>query len=180
MLTTVVTSIVIHNLSKLTEPQQEKVTKALKKGEPVLMSQLLKNKIIKGSYRENRGYSAEQIYDLILAGGDGPGNVKDGVIDIYLIGYYEDSSTIGWTTVNGTYTYINTKFLDTFEDYEVFGNIMHEYMHRLGFVHHIHAESVPYSIGYSCRDAFKEYYETNTEVPFCTPENPITFIFADD
>lgn len=167
----------IQGLTNLSEPQKNKIKNACVTGEPVLSSHLFKYQMLKQKYSEARGYSTSQIYDLFMAGGDGPGNVKDKVVTIDVTGFYKRSSTIGWTTVNGVKTYINTRFLDNFGPHEVLGHLMHEYCHRLGFVHRWRkSASVPYKVGYCVRDCYVDFYK---EPAILLEPKLVTFQFDD-
>jgi hypothetical protein len=57
---------------------------------------------------------------------------------------------------------INTRFSSTASVADIAGNIMHEYCHALGYEHKgnkvtpYNLKSVPYVLGYACRDWVKE------------------------
>lgn len=154
------TKIVIHGLYKLTDSQQTKIKNAMKNGEAILNNPDYRAKLMALHFSQTKGFSNSEICDKIMSGADGPNNTKDNILDVSLTGFHEKSSTIGWTTVNGTMQYINTYFLDQFTEGEVFGHILHEYCHRLGFIHRwTDHKSVPYQVGYASRDFYKEFYK---------------------
>ena len=101
-----------------------------------------------------------------------------------LEGFYNKTSTIGWTTLYGFKTHINTKFLDTFNEGEVFGHICHEWAHILGFAHRAFLwsnkyKSVPYRTGYLTRDLFTEYHSVKRPESFDKAVPKFEFIFRD-
>ena len=163
--------VVIKNLAKLNEIQKEKIKRSCIMGQSVLNWVEWENKIKASSFKENKGYTGESFLVLLKS--------RDVVID--LAGFYEKSSTVGWTTLNGEKTHINTYFLNTFEEHEVFSHITHEWCHILGFAHRAllwssKYRSIPYSVGYMTRDKFVEYYSKPREESFV---NNYGFSFKD-
>lgn len=148
----------IHNLRELNGKQQEKIIAALNKGFPLVNMPIWENRILKLSLRETKGMTNAQIITLIRSGKDGNGVEADGDIDIDITGFFKRSSTVGYTYLGSTRTWINRRFLDKFSEAEVFGHVFHEALHRYGFEHKVHKGSVPYEIGYASRYAFLEHY----------------------
>lgn len=150
------------------------IKNSLQKGEGVINSNIFKLKVLYGTFSENRGFTNLEIYNLIMGGTIISGRPQ-GDMELDITGYRDHSSTIGWTNVHGLKTYINETFLDKFNESEVFRNILHEFMHTLGFVHRnwwAKKSSVPYRIGGMAQAAFKEF-----EVrPSLTGESKIQFI----
>jgi len=100
--------------------------------------------------------SNEEIYDLIMSGWDKFHQTYDGDIDIESHLHFKRwSSAIGHTYPSTFKTWLNTKFWTGSEKdiiALIAGNIVHEYMHNLGFGHAYkwnptRDHSVPYAIG---------------------------------
>lgn len=98
----------------------------------------------------------QKLYSLIMSGWDKFNQVEDGDIDLDATIFYNRwSSAIGYTYKNTFKTWLNTKFWTGSEQdivAMIAGNIMHEYMHNLGFSHAFEWNStreftVPYAIG---------------------------------
>lgn len=145
----------------LTPSQNDRVINACAQGGRVLNSTIWSSRILTQNYYQKRGFSNSQILDMLKEARDING-VKDYVITINLEGFMSWSSTVGYTNVYGVKTFINRRFLDKFDDAEIFGHLMHEYCHRLGFIHKAFPnkrQSVPYLVGYASRDAFREYFK---------------------
>lgn len=155
----------IHGMKNLTDSQQMKIKSALLKGGPVLDSLVWERRITNASYTENRGLSGAEIVKLIKSGADGLDHKADGILDVEIEGFFDLTSTIGYTYVGGYIQYFNKRFLDSFQECDVFRHILHELMHRAyGFVHrHRKATSVPYRVGDQSSAAFVEYYASNNK-----------------
>ena len=147
------------------------------KGIPVINWERWEKKVERTSFKESKGMDGYQVLNLFQS--------KDVTID--LEGFYDNSSTVGWTTLYGFKTHINTKFLNTFDDSEIFGHITHEWCHILGFAHRAllwsnKYKSVPYALGYLTRDSYAEYYSVpRDEKALVGPIMgvPVNFAFMD-
>jgi hypothetical protein len=153
-------TIKINKMRDLSEKNQDLIRRACKKGEDVLNWRIWEERIIRSKYTETNGKSGEQILSLIKTGADDEQRIPDGDIDIDITGFFRLTGTIGYTYLNSYRTWVNRRFLGKFSEAEVFGHIMHEFMHRaFGFTHDIaHSTSVPYRVGYISRDSFEEFY----------------------
>ena len=156
--------IKIIGMYELNQKEQDAIKDAVELGIPVLNSNVFKLAIIYSTFRENKGYSSKQIYEMIMNGGDQhlDGTFPlDQTMDLDITGFWSASKTIGYTNLRGIKTYINRSFLQRFDASEIFGHIIHEYCHKLDFAHRSwfgRQKSVPYVCGYKARDAFKEFY----------------------
>lgn len=157
-------NIQIHGLRNFSEKQQNKIKSALYRGGPVIDSSIFEKKIVNAKYKESRGLNGDQILRLIRSGADDKGKTIDGDIDVDMEGFWSASNTIGSTYVGGFTAYMNRRYLDKFDESEVFGHVMHELMHRAyGFKHKskiksIKLNTVPYVVGYKSTAAFEEFY----------------------
>ena len=113
--------------------------------------------------------SKQEVYDLIMSGKDKFNEEADGDIDIKVELYNKRfSSAIGYTYPSTWKTWINYKFFRNFSDADVAGNIVHEYMHNLGFTHAFNSNAtrqhtVPYAIGTIIRDIIEGKEDTQED-----------------
>lgn len=106
----------------------------------------------KKTYVDNGGYTNEEIYEKILDGAESLNKIEDNEMDLEVETYYSFSSTVGYTYSNTPKIYMNTKFLDSYNATQVSRNMIHEWLHKLGFKHASSYStsrdySVPYAIG---------------------------------
>lgn len=140
--------------------QEEKVKKAVEIIKKVISSVEFKDRILNYRYNgekkffDNNGHSNEQIYQMILEGAERMGNTaKNNTMDVELELYHQKTNTIGYTYPNTTRIWINKKYFNKYTPIKVADNLMHEWMHKLGFGHSItwskdRDHSVPYAVGY--------------------------------
>jgi len=138
---------------------EEKVLTAVELMKRVIASEEFKNAVINHTYNgqktfvDNDGYSNSEIYQIILEGAEIIGNrTKNNTLDVELELYYALTNTVGYTYSNTTRIWMNTKYFNTFSPSSVAGNLMHEWLHKLGFGHastwsESRDYSVPYAIG---------------------------------
>jgi hypothetical protein len=152
----------VYGTEGLSEKEISIINQAVDLGNKVLPTDIFRNKIkALDGCRENRGYDGDGILKLIEAG-LGPDASHNGIIALDFRGFYEYSSCIAYTLRGSLATYVNRKFLGSFTVQEVFDFIMHEYCHRLKFVHTSwfrsrNLQTVPYQVGYASRDAMVEF-----------------------
>ena len=125
----------------------------------VVATQAFKDAVINHTYGgvkkfvDNGGYSNTQIYNMILDGAEELTPTKNNTMDLEVELYYENTSTVGYTYPNTRRIWVNTKFFNYYSPEEVAGNLMHEWLHKVGFEHAYNYStsrdySVPYAIGY--------------------------------
>lgn len=148
----------IHGLNNFTKRQKKKFMEAMTKGKKVLNSQQFKDGILAMYFTETNGLSNMQIYNLICSGKDLYNEEDDYDIDVLVTMYTKKySGTIGYTFPSTWKTWINSKFFNVFEIWEIFGNVFHEALHNFGFGHkQAKKTSVPYLIGYLARDLLRK------------------------
>lgn len=150
--------------------QEQKISKAAELIRKVIASEEFKRRVLnhrfngKLTYVDNNGLSNYQIYKKILAGRElmtnlGRNNTMDLEIELYTD---PDSITIGYTYPNIVRIYMNTKYFNTFLPFQVADNMMHEWLHKLGFDHDVQntperPHSVPYAIGYIVKDLARKF-----------------------
>lgn len=148
--------------------EQAKVEKAIEIIKKVVKSEEFKQRVLNFSYNgkkefvDNNGLTNAQIYQKILEGAETLNPTVNHTMDLELELYYSSKSTVGYTYPDVLTIYMNTKFFDSYEPYEVSDNIFHEWTHKLGFDHAAsYSESrdysVPYGLGYLVEELGKKY-----------------------
>ena len=104
-------------------------------------------------YANNKGLTNEQIYQSILDAAETLHPAKNNTMDLGVKLYYEASTVIGYTSGSIDYINVNTKYFDTYAINSVAANMVHEWLHKLGYTHDSAAtaarpNSVPYAVGY--------------------------------
>ena len=111
----------------------------------------------------------EQVYDHIMSGSDLFG-WSDGDMDIDATIYFEADDTVGYTYATSIRTWINRKFFFRWAPPKISGNIAHEYMHLLGYMHSADWNetiiyTAPYGVGYIVADIAAEIYKPSKHSP---------------
>lgn len=151
-----------------TSAQQEKFDKAIEIIKKVIATEEFRNQVInhtyngKKTYVDNGGHSNEQIYQMILDGAEKLRPAKNNTMDMEVELYYAATSTVGYTYANVTKIWVNTKYFNTNSVQAVAGNLMHEWLHKLGFTHASSYStsrdySVPYAIGRMMSNIGKQF-----------------------
>jgi hypothetical protein len=146
------------NTYSMTSSQEAKIQKAEYKIMKVIESETFRTKVLGHTYNgvkkfvDNGGYSNSQIYTKILEAMESYKKTKNNTMDLNIKVYYQNSSTVGYTTTTSSYINMNTKYLNTYTSNQVARNMMHEWLHKLGFKHAVSYStsrnySVPYAIG---------------------------------
>lgn len=155
-------------LVNFSRSQEDKVQKTIELIKEIVASEEFKNKILNKTYKgkkqfvDNGGLSNAQIYQKILDGRELMTNLgKNNRMDVELELYRDtNSTTIGYTFPSVVRIWMNRKYFDKFLPYQVADNMVHEWLHKLGFKHSqemnaARPHSVPYWIGYLVRDMAK-------------------------
>lgn len=147
-------------LVNFTPDQEEKVRNAVTIIKRVIASEEFKQRILNYSHNgkkgfvDNGGFSNEEIYQKILDGAEQMGSqTKNNTMDVELELYHQKTNTIGYTYPNVVRIWMNKKYFNKYTPLKVADNLMHEWMHKLGFTHATSWSSsrdhtVPYAIGY--------------------------------
>ncbi len=155
------------NLDNFNANQEDKVLQAADLIKKVIATDAFKNKILNFTYRgkkafvDNDGLSNAQVYKKILEGAEMLKPSVDNEMDLDLEVYRETDNTVGYTYPNALKVWMNSKYLNQNSAAEVTTNMMHEWLHKLGFKHDVEATakrpySVPYAIGYIVRALAKK------------------------
>lgn len=150
------TSVEIVNAS---ETQTAKLRAAEQLIKDVVGSEEFRSAVLNHTYNgekkfhDNEGLSNLEIYNRILEGAEELNLIKNNIMDLEVQLYYNGwTSTVGYTTPSSTRIYMNTKFFNYYTPAEVSGNMIHEWLHKVGFSHASSYStsrdfSVPYGIG---------------------------------
>ena len=142
----------------MTSSQEAKIQAAERKIRAVIGSEAFRTRVLNHTYNgkktfvDNKGLTNAQIYQKILDGAESLTPAKNNAMDISVKLYYQNSSTVGYTTTSSTTINMNTKFFNQYTSSQVAHNMMHEWMHKLGFSHAVNYStkrnySVPYALG---------------------------------
>lgn len=103
--------------------------------------------------------TGQQIYDKMMTGAETLSPEVDYEFDVNVEIYEKNNSTVGYTYETSIQTWINRKFFKNFSIGEIAANMLHEWLHKMGFDHASAKDynSVPYWTGYLVRDMVKAY-----------------------
>lgn len=182
----------LHNLTGGTKRTRELYKKGLDAALKVLNSEEFKQAVLDYSWTDTNGVVRKEfkldqysyvdketrkkvtvdldnqgVYDLIMSGWDKFSQEADKDLDVKATLYYKRwSNAIGYTYPSTFATWLNTKYMvgsETAIVALIAGNIVHEYMHNLGFDHAFNwnptrEHTVPYAIGYIVNRMVKGTY----------------------
>lgn len=133
----------------------------------ILNSTEFKDDVIFHKYRNKYGFkknndkSNAEIYQNIKEGSDKFDRTVDFEMDLILCPYYSSKNVIGYTYSSRKEVWVNFKYYrDKYNNFDIgymIGNILHEWIHNVGFKHASKNNStrkytVPYGVGYIARD----------------------------
>lgn len=116
----------------------------------------------KKKFEDNEGLSNAQIYKKIIEGSEKLTPGVDNEMDLKVDVFKENSITVGYTVPSELTVWMNAKFLNANKPYQVTTNMVHEWLHKMGF-HHAKSNtatrkySVPYAVGYIVRALAARY-----------------------
>jgi hypothetical protein len=144
--------------------KEQKILRAIELIREVIATPEFRRRILQhrflgqASFQYNMGLSNRQIYQKILEGAERLQPYKNNRMDLKLE-FYTDlkSNVIGYTLPGTIKVWVNNKYFNTNSDAKVAANLVHEWLHKLGFHHdrfkHSHRKySVPYAVGKIVRD----------------------------
>lgn len=146
------------NLINIGSNRIEKMEKAIEIIKLVVATEEFKNLILNHTYNgartfvDNRGYTNAQIYKILLDGAEKLQPSKNNTMDVEVELYTAATNVVGYTYPSSKRIWVNTKYFDQYTAAGVAHNLMHEWMHKLGFEHSsswntARDYSVPYAIG---------------------------------
>lgn len=161
---------VVPSLINFERDQEDKIYQAVELIKKVVASPEFKNAVLNHKYKgkkrfvDNSGKSNAEIYKSILEGSEvlTPGN--DNTMNLNLESYFVKANVIGYTKPSIPTVFLNRKYLNkkSFSVNQVAMNLMHEWLHKLGYKHAFKATSerkysVPYGVGYIMRSLAKKH-----------------------
>lgn len=163
--TTFSTDVYVYNG---TSSQRDKIDRAETKIRNVIRSEEFRLRVLNHTYGgvkrfvDNQGLTNSQIYYRILKGAEKLSPAEDNEMDLKIKTYYENSSTVGYTSTSSTFINMNTKFLNSYTVAETAKTMVHEWLHKLGFSHAAFYStsrdySVPYGVGRIIKELVPKY-----------------------
>lgn len=143
----------LNNTSKFTLLELIKLKKAVEVLEQVINSSEFRSKVLSIKFENNEGMTSLEIYNLLMTGKEVLSPAADSEINIDIEMYYSLKGVIGYTYPNTLRTWINRRFFKRMTPAEIANNLIHEWLHKVGFDHDFYptkrrVNSVPYAIGY--------------------------------
>ncbi len=145
--------------------QEDKIYEAFDMIKRVVGTDEFKRRVLGHTYNgkkqfvDNGGMTNAQVYKAILEGAEKLSPAKNNAMDLDLERYTESNIVIGYTMPSIRTIFMNSKYLNlsSFRPNKVAMNLMHEWLHKLGFKHaqensSSRPHSVPYAVGYIIRD----------------------------
>lgn len=147
------------NMNNFNGTQQDKILTAAELIRKVVASDEFKNAILNHKYKgkktfvDNGGLTNAQIYKTIIEGSEKLNPGIDNQMDLNLTVYKANNMVVGYTYPTVFEIWMNSKFLNANTPAKVTTNMMHEWLHKLGFKHAAKKTanrkySVPYAVGY--------------------------------
>lgn len=155
-------------LEGFNETRTIKMNKAIKLLKKVVNGIEFKRRVLEHKYRgettfvENDNLSNSEIFDKIMKGSEEQLVGENKTIDLIVHLYYSSKNVVGYTYPSKLDIYVNRKYFDPNSLSKVAANLMHEWMHKLGFGHSYYYNSarpysVPYAIGTMIKDIGPSY-----------------------
>jgi hypothetical protein len=151
-------TIKVHENKNFTAEQLERYTKAIELTEIVINSKRFKKKLLEMRLTNTNGKTNAQIYQMMMDGAEQRLPEIDNEVDVFITMYYKNNKVVGYTYPSTDKTWVNSKFFNKYSYASIAANLIHEWLHKLGFGHRSASEhtSVPYGVGYLVRDLIKE------------------------
>lgn len=158
----------VNYLGSMTSSQQRKFENALEVVRLVVTTEEFKNRVLNHKYNgikqfaNNNGLTNTQIYKKILEAAETFKLAKNNTMDMGVELYTASTNVVGYTYPSSTQIWVNTKFFNIYTAAGVANNLVHEWLHKLGFGHDSSATtrrpySVPYAIGYIVKDIGQDF-----------------------
>lgn len=144
--------------SQFDSVRKEKLLRAGELLERVVNSSEFAERVVGHLYRgaaryvQNEGLTNEQVLERIRLGQETLNGREDRTIDLEVDLYYTRKNVIGYTYPNVSTIWSNRRYFDAFTEAEIAANLMHEWLHKIGFDHDFKKTrrrpySVPYAVG---------------------------------
>lgn len=150
-----------------TSARRVKYEKAIQVVQDVIRDPEFKKRVLAHTYGGKVGFASSsktpaQVYKHMMDGNETLQNTVDNEMDLEVRFYYANNSTVGYTYSSVKYIYVNTKFFDSYKLSSVAANMIHEWLHKLGYGHDSSSTSrrpysVPYGVGSIMRSIGDKY-----------------------
>jgi hypothetical protein len=153
-------TVQIRKANYFSATQLAKLNSAREFLEKVLNSEEFKQKVLHHTYNnqetyvQNGGLTNLQIYKKMMMGAESyPVQTEaNRTMDFFAELYYSRKNVIGYTNPSTATVFMNSKYFNYFTPAQVAGNMVHEWLHKLGFEHDYDRTarrpfSVPYAVG---------------------------------
>lgn len=150
------------NMDNFNAEQEDKVLAAADMIRKIVASEEFKNRILNYSYNGKKGFAYTdmtnaQVYKALIEGSEKLNPGTDNTMNLDLEVYTAQTIVVGYTMPSIMKVFMNSKYLNQNNPAEVTTNMMHEWLHKLGFKHPAEKTatrkySVPYAIGYLVRE----------------------------
>jgi len=149
----------IHNLRGFTEAEAKKFKDAAYLMAEAVNLEEFKHRVFTvdyedtGRFKMHGGDTNVQIYDKLMSGADDFNWSNDGDVDIDATLYFDQGNVVGYTYSSSWRTYVNKKFFFKWPISRIAGNILHEYLHNLGYNHSSqYNDTIRWTVPYKCAD----------------------------
>ncbi len=139
-----------HALIGFTLEEMDKHRTAQRMLELVVNSWEFRQELLALALTSTGGMDNAKIYNLVINGAEILSPESDYEADISVHAYRKRGSVVGYTYASTEKTFLNLNFFRKYDYSQVASNLMHEWLHKLGFGHKSASEhtSVPYAVGY--------------------------------
>lgn len=155
-------------LINMTAAQMAKFDRAVEIVKLVVATEEFRNRILGHTFNgvqtfvDNNGLSNGEVYQLILDGAEKLRPTVNNAMDMDVELYTADNTVVGYTYPNINKIWVNTKYFDKYTAAGVAHNLMHEWLHKIGFGHDATSTperpySVPYAVGYIVAEIGKDF-----------------------
>lgn len=149
----------IHAMVNATEEEKTMFKGAANALEEALKDPIFWNKV-QAEYDDflyKEGLSFNEFKRKLLSGADKFNKLDDGDIDVHVTMYYSRKRVVGFTYPSTWRSWANRNIYRNYDISDIAGNILHEYLHNLGYGHpRANRRSLVYQMGYLVRDHIAE------------------------
>jgi len=159
----------IHTAENFNDAQYEKLLQAKQLVEMIINSAAFKERVLNFTYQgektfvQNNGMTNQQIYDYLMSGAEmypaqtSVDHQMNYDLVLYKPKWYQSKKVLGYTSQDTNIIHINKNFYNKADINEIAMNMVHEWIHKMGFDHDFKSTarrpfSVPYGVGYIVRD----------------------------
>ena len=150
--------IKVNKQDGFSDEQFEKYLSAIELTQKVINAKRFEEKLMKLKLTNTNGLTNKEIFSKMRSGAEDLDPVVDNEVDVFITMYYKNNSTVGYTFPSVKDTWVNSKFFNSYEPADIGCNLIHEWLHKLGFNHASAKEhtSVPYAVGYLVEECIRE------------------------